>query len=100
MRFPRPLYDYDADSIIRSGSDPRSSQQGVTVADLSDAEARARALRAETIASLLRRLWAWLDKRAWRAQQRRVDEHLARAQNLPELEDRMRKLERDGLSSI
>jgi hypothetical protein len=111
MKHEVPLYE--GDSIIRHGpSTPPETRSGKEQVDstadllrrtktpdaleLIEIEARARALRAATIADLLGRFWTWLGMRLERAHRRRVEEYLARAQNLAELERRLRKLERQG----
>jgi hypothetical protein len=116
MKLQLPLYE--GDSIIRRG--PTTSQApvagrrqthstpeivrrtialaptGVGALDSAAIEARARALRAEAIADLAGRAWTWLGTYFGRARRRREEEYLARAQNLAELEHRLRKLERQG----
>jgi hypothetical protein len=114
MRFDAPLYE--GDSLIRSGpvfgadeapeaGKPveRAGPEPVeakpeTVLELSvvEIEARARAMRAAYIATALGRLWdrfeAWIEK----GRRARDEAYLAQAHNLADLEDRMRRLERQG----
>jgi hypothetical protein len=111
MRFDAPLYD--GDSVIRPGPGfgadigpeptekmrPEALQaKPETVLDLSVAEieARARAMRAAYIGGLLGRLWdrfeAWLEK----GRRAREEAYLAQADNLADLEERMRRIERQG----
>jgi hypothetical protein len=114
MRLTAPLYE--GDSLIRSGPAPGgevtpAADQPVlevepkpveakpeTVFELNEAEieARARAMRAAYIGALLGRLWdrfeGWLE----RGRYARDEAYLAKAENLADLEARMRRLERDG----
>jgi hypothetical protein len=114
MRFDAPLYE--GDSLIRSGpvfgaDEVREAAEPVekvgpepveakpeTVFELSvaEVEARARAMRAAYIAAALGRLWerfeAWIE----RGRRARDEAYLAQAHNLADLEDRMRRLERQG----
>lgn len=62
--------------------------------DLSAIEARARRLRAEYVGGLLRRLFNWLQHDVRRARQRRIEQYLASATDLADLEHRMRALAR------
>ena len=116
MKLQLPLYE--GDSIIRYGpttspdpvagsqqahSTPRMPQRSSRPAatrgsplDIPEIEARARALRAAAIADLVSRAWTWLGTYFERERRRRQEEYLARAQNLAELEHRLRKLERQG----
>jgi hypothetical protein len=116
MKLQLPLYE--GDSIIRYGPttspDPvagqrqthstpkilqRSSMPTATsgaALDISEIEARARALRAAAIAEMAGRAWTWLGTYFERARRRRQEEYLARSQNLADLEHRLRKLEREG----
>ncbi|HSD41677.1 MAG TPA: hypothetical protein VLD36_07395 [Burkholderiales bacterium] len=114
MRFDAPLYE--GDSVIRSGpafglgdvpdapepeakvAPERVESKPETVFELNvaEVEARARAMRAAYIAALFGRVWerfeAWLDK----GRLARDEAYLAKAENLADLEARMRRLERDG----
>jgi len=115
MRFEGPLYE--GDSILRPGpafsqDTPSGSKKTLEApemvqramapeaigegVDLQEIEARARALRAETIrawvAGLGERLTRWLES----ARRRRDEEYLAQSQSHAELEARMRELERRG----
>jgi hypothetical protein len=109
MKIELPLYE--GDSIIRHG--PTTSQElvadqeqadstllvpqrNIGPVDILDIEARARRLRAAAIADMVSRFAKWLGASLERARRRREEEYLARAQNLAELEHRMRKLERQG----
>lgn len=106
MRLRTPLYE--GDSIIRPGPAVEAESVGETdhtadfvqrdseAVDLAKIEARARALRAVAIADYIERAWGWLGGTFDRARRRREEEYLARAQNLADLEDRLRKLERKG----
>lgn len=108
---------YEGDSILRAGSGivaesvaeasrvdstPDLMQRGgtpdaaVPTLDAQVLEVRARALRARVIAGLARSLWGSLGERLQRVWRRRDEEYLARAQNLAELEHRLRKLDRHG----
>jgi len=62
--------------------------------ELSLIEARARRLRADYLGGLLRRLFNWLEHDARRARQRRIEQYLASATDLADLEHRMRALAR------
>jgi hypothetical protein len=109
MKLQLPLYE--GDSIIRYGpttspdavagqqqahSTPKILQRSLPALDIPEIEARARALRAVAIAEMAGRAWTWLGTYFERARRRRQEEYLARAQNLAELEHRLRKLERQG----
>ncbi len=116
MKLQLPLYE--GDSIIRYGpttspepvadqrqahSTPNLSQRSkaripasVPALDIAAIEAQARALRAEAIADLVTRAWAWFGSYFERQRRRRDEEYLARSKNLAELEHRLRKLERQG----
>jgi hypothetical protein len=115
MRLTGPLYE--GDSILRKGRNTdlepetapnesdftpdlvhRTIPPGTDVFKLNhwEIEGRARALRAQMLAAYARQFWRWLGKRFEQARQRREEEHLARAQNVAELEGRLRKLEREG----
>lgn len=109
MRLTGPLYE--GDSLLRSG--PGFGEEAETEAatpskptqeparalfELSEAEveANARAMRARYIAELFSRAWARLEAWVEKGRRARDEAYLARAQNLADLEDRMRRLERDG----
>jgi len=62
--------------------------------DVRAIEARARRLRAEYVGGLLRRLFNWLERDVRRARQRRIEQYLASATDLADLEHRMRALAR------
>jgi|GEM_PF-1540265 len=62
--------------------------------DLRAVEAHAHRLRAEYLGGLLRRLFDWLERDARRARQRRIEQYLASATDLADLEQRMRMLAR------
>jgi hypothetical protein len=66
------------------------------VIDTFEIERRARALRAAAIRSALVSLWSWVERSLEAARRRRVDDYLARAQSVAELEARLRKLEGGG----
>jgi hypothetical protein len=68
----------------------------VSALDIAAIEARARALRAAAVAGMLSTAWKWLSTYFERQRRRRDEEYLARARNLAELEQRLRKLERRG----
>lgn len=51
---------------------------------------------AEAKRSLLARFADWIDNRAYRAEMREVDLYLSRASNIFDLEERLRRIERDG----
>jgi hypothetical protein len=110
MRFDAPLYE--GDSVIRSGPafgavadkpaekvapEPMEAKpETVFEMNVAEVEARARAMRAAYIAGLLGRLWdrfeAWLEK----GRRAREEAYLAQADNLADLEERMRRIERQG----
>lgn len=62
--------------------------------DLKAVEARAHRLRAEYLGGLLRRFFDWLERDARRARHRRIEQYLAGATDLADLEQRMRMLAR------
>ncbi|HUL03811.1 MAG TPA: hypothetical protein VLV16_11340 [Gemmatimonadales bacterium] len=64
--------------------------------DASEIERQARALRAAAVRSALANFWGWVERVFETARRRRVEEYLARAQSVAELETRLRKLERGG----
>jgi hypothetical protein len=66
------------------------------VIDTFEIERRARALRAAAIRSALVSFWSWVERSLEAARRRRVDDYLARAQSVAELEARLRKLEHGG----
>jgi hypothetical protein len=106
VKLATPLYE--GDSIIRPGPTAWADsvgevhdtadfvQRDSASVDLAKIEARARVLRAAAVADYLARAWDWLGGQLDRARRRREEEYLARAQSLAELEDRLRKLERQG----
>ncbi len=116
MRLEAPIYD--GDSLIRpspvvSDGSPSAGGQAVVEADfvrrnidretvpcegvdIAEIEARARALRAATIAAWFARLGERLNEWLEAARRRRAEEYLARAQSHAELEARLRELERRG----
>lgn len=59
-------------------------------------ERRARALRAAAMRSALVGFWSWVERFFESARRRRVEEYLARAQSIADLETRLRRLERGG----
>jgi hypothetical protein len=117
MRLTAPLYE--GDSVLRSGPGfgadeaPTGAERIAEVAaepvakaaetpfelNVTEIEARARAMRAAYISAAVKRLWdrfeAWLEK----GRRQRDEAYLARAANLSDLEARMRRLERDGYVS-
>jgi hypothetical protein len=116
MRLEAPLYE--GDGLIRPGpvvSDRSLSVRGETdmgaelvhrntipdaapseAVDIAAIEARARALRAATIAAWFARLGERLNEWLESARRRQAEEYLARAQSHAELEARLRELERRG----
>ncbi len=114
MKFSLPMYD--GDSFIRRGSEPESDlletqiqgdstpemlQRKITppepepmVFDRFEIERQARALRAAAIRSAMASFWNWVERSFETARRRRTEEYLARAQSVPELETRLRQLER------
>lgn len=116
MRFATPMYD--GDSIIRPGPEAQStapetvtesdstpkmvhrkvapSKDDPMVLDSFEIERRARALRAAAVRSALISFWSWVERSFETARRRRVEQYLARAQSIAELEARLRKLERGG----
>lgn len=108
MRLTAPLYE--GDSLLRSGpgfggeAAPEATKpvepaaEPAPVFELTEAEieARARAMRAKYVGELLKRAWTRLEAWVEKGRRARDEAYLARAQNLADLEDRMRRLERDG----
>ena len=116
MRFATPMYD--GDSIIRPGPEASPEAPEAVIAtdstpkmvhrkidlpkvdplvfDSFEIERRARALRAAAMRSALISFWSWVERLFETARRRRVEEYLARAQSVGELETRLRKLERGG----
>lgn len=117
MRLTAPLYE--GDSVLRSGPAfgadetlPDAERAAAAAAEpvakapetafelnVTEIEARARAMRAAYIGAAVKRLWdrveAWLEK----GRRARDEAYLARAANLSDLEARMRRLEREGYIS-
>jgi hypothetical protein len=101
---------YEGDSLLRSGpafgedtapeapAPAETAREPVSAFELSESEieAKARAMRAKYVGELLQRAWARLEAWVEKGRRAREEAYLARAQNLSDLEDRMRKLERDG----
>ena len=111
MRLTAPLYE--GDSFLRSGPafgaeaapeanepvapvEPKREAASVFELSESEIEAKARAMRAKYIGELIGRAWARLERWVENGRRARDEAYLARAQNLADLESRMRKLERDG----
>ncbi len=115
MKYAIPMYE--GDSIIRRGPEPKieapkavistdstpemlqrkinSPAESLTV-DTVAIERQARALRAAAVRSTLASFWSWVERVFETARRRRIEEYLARAQSVAELETRLRKLERGG----
>lgn len=122
MKFETPMYE--GDSILRRGpevsmeesskadSTPEMVQRKITpeqaapaaepqpagplAVDIFEIERRARALRAAAIQSALANLSRWLERSFETARRRRIDEYLARARSVADLEARLRRLDRGG----
>lgn len=104
MRLTAPLYE--GDSLLRSGPAfgdeaapevaPPAKPVEVFELTVADLEARARTMRARYVGEVLQRAWAGLEAWVEKGRRNREEAYLSRAQNLSDLEDRMRKLERDG----
>jgi len=62
--------------------------------DLRAIEAQAHQQRAEYLGSLLRRFFDWVERGALRARHRRIEQYLAGATDVVDLEQRMRALAR------
>ena len=87
--------DPNTASLLESAGRPRLEGPYMEL-DLSVIEASARRARAEYLATLLRRLFDWLERGAHRARQRRIEQYLASATDLADVEHRMRVLARRG----
>ncbi len=116
MRFQLPMYEGDsflrpgpeADSrTLKSPQEPHSTPEmlqrkiapveaDLLVLDHFEIERRARALRAAAIRSAAASFWGWVERLFETARRRRVEEYLAGARSVAELEARLRKLERHG----
>jgi len=112
MKIRKPLYE--GDGILRSGPqncdvelsnpDPAADflrriilVRGVTYTiDALETEAKAQALRAKTLVAYAARFWNWLGERIEKARQGREETYLGEAQNGSDLEQRLRKLEREA----
>jgi Protein of unknown function (DUF3563) len=68
--------------------------------DLRSIEVRAQRLRAQYLGSLFRRLFDWLERDAQRARQRRIEQYLAGATDLADVEHRMRVLAHRGAGDL
>jgi len=82
-------------SLLEAAGRPRLEAPYVEL-DLSVIEASARRARSEYLATLLRRLFDWLERGAQRSRQRRIEQYLANATDLADVEHRMRALARRG----
>ena len=80
-------------SLLETGGRPRLDGPYVDF-DLRAVEARAHRLRADYLGGLLRRFFERLERDARRARQRRIEQYLAGATDLADLEQRMRLLAR------
>lgn len=86
-------------SLLESAGRP-ALQAPYADLDLRSIEVRAQRLRAEYLASLLRRLFDWLERDAQRARQRRIEHYLAGATDLADVEHRMRLLAHRGAGDL
>jgi len=82
-------------SLLESAGRPRLEGPYLAL-DLRVIEASARRARAEYLATLLRRLFHWMECGAQRSRQRRIEQYLANATDLADVEHRMRVLARRG----
>lgn len=115
MRLSGPLYEGDSllhpiggfgpdveDTRADAATTARIPQRSKDVPEVAagldtfEVEARARALRAEAIRAGLVAAWHRIDEWFARLEQRRTEAYLARSQNLADLENRLRQLERNG----
>jgi uncharacterized protein DUF3563 len=93
MRIAYPLYEGDGYLHYRGAAKAsRGSDTGAL--DLRAIEHRARALRREVIAGLLRRLGNWIEAKFQDVRRRDVEAYLAQATDHADLERRLRDLER------
>jgi hypothetical protein len=90
-----PNTDPKKASLLESAGRPRLAGPYREL-DLSVIEASARRVRSEYLATLLRRLFDWLAQGAHRSRQRRIEQYLANATDLADVEHRMRVLARRG----
>jgi hypothetical protein len=92
---------YEGDGLLRRApaasadriGDPSESLEA-SREQIMEVERMARRMRADVIAGLFARAFAWFDGAFWRAQQRDVEHYLAQASDAADLERRMRSLER------
>lgn len=83
MKSELPLYD--GDGFLRR-------VQPLDPAELEAIERKARALRANVIAQLLKDFGNWVERSVWRARQRDYVRELSRASDHADLERRMKSL--------
>lgn len=86
-------------SLLESAGRPRLDGPYIDL-DLRSIEARARRLRAEYLGGLVRRFFDRLERSAQRARQRRIEQYLAGATDLADVEHRMRLLARRGAGEL
>ena len=89
---------YEGDGFIHSMQDrlPASRTNATAVSEHREIEPRARQLRSEALARLLRRLAAWLEKKIMRVRMSALENYLSRSSDLADVERRLRQAERDG----
>ena len=91
-----PMYEGDG-FIHPMQNPPQSSPENVAAeVELRDIKERARKLRRETIARLLRRLVAKLNRIAFEVRTAPLEKYLSRSSDLADVERRLRQAERDG----
>lgn len=101
-----PIYEGDGllhDALVRADRTARAAARtaapaeealDITRVDVHAIEREARAMRAEAIAGLFRKLWTAIERAMWRSQQRDLEAYLSKATDAADLERRMRALER------
>lgn len=91
---------YEGDGLIHGAPAPGrvaaawSDVEGIR--DIRGLETRARQLRGETLARLLRQFVAWARRRLSDSRSAALDEYLSRATSLADVERRLREVERNG----
>jgi uncharacterized protein DUF3563 len=93
MRIAYPLYEGDGYLHYRNARTP-SRREVSTGVDIRAIEARARALRRDTIAALLARFGHWLEAKLRTGPRREVEAYLAQSTDHADLERRLRDVER------
>lgn len=89
---------YEGDGYLHGG--PASSRKGrdlpLAWKEAAEIEREAHRLRGEALAGLFARLFTWLRTKLARARTSALEDYLARASSLADVERRLREVEREG----